>query len=157
VATASASPTNTNLAAGAVYFAMIFALGFALGFLRDIIFRVGAVEASRIIAVLIELPVMLLASWFACAFVIKRFDVSAATVDRAIMGSAAFVLLMAAELCLGVFLLGRSVAEHLRTYSEASYALGLAAQLCFGAFPLIQMRRPSSVASQGGDRSSTPR
>lgn len=147
---ASARPAGAGLLAGAVYFVLIFALGFALGFIRDIILRAGEPEGGRIIAVLIELPVMLLASWFACAFVIKRFAVPAAARERALIGLVAFGLLMLAELCLSLFLLGRTVAGHFQTYAELSYALGLAAQLGFAAFPLAQISvMPRTARSTG--------
>jgi hypothetical protein len=136
--TASGSLIITSLASGAVYFALIFAFGFALGLSRDTILRAGALETSRIVAVLIEVPFMLLASWLVCARIVKRFAVPTATLDRVLMGTAALVLLLVAEFCVSIFLLDRSFTGHVRSYAEASYAIGLAAQLCFAAIPLIQ-------------------
>jgi hypothetical protein len=138
MAIASNNLGSAGLKAGVAYFILVFALGFLLGFIRDIVFQVGETGISRIVAVLVELPVMLAASWVACGFIVRRFSVPAVMGERIIMGAVAFALLMIGELSIGVLLLNRSMAAHFQTYAEASYALGLAAQLCFAAFPQIQ-------------------
>ena len=138
MAIASSKPGSAGLKAGVAYFILVFALGFLFGLIRDIIFQVGEAEASRIVAVLVELPVMLAASWVACGLLVRRFSVPAVMGERVIMGAVAFALLMIGELSIGVLLLNRSVAAHFLAYAQPSYALGLAAQLCFAAFPQIQ-------------------
>jgi hypothetical protein len=138
MAIASSNLGSAGLKAGVAYFILVFALGFILGFIRDIVFQVGEAEISRIVAVLVELPVMLAASWVACGFIVRRFSVPAVMGERIIMGAVAFALLMIGELSIGVLLLNRSMAAHFLTYTQLSYALGLAAQLCFAAFPQIQ-------------------
>lgn len=133
---------KTPLLAGLAYFATVFLLGFVLGTLRTLLVA-DAPGGGRLLGVLIELPIMLAASWFLCGYLIRRFDVAATRVDRALMGGVALALLLLAELGVGVLLFGRSVAEHVALYRDASYALGLAAQIGFALMPLLRMRARS--------------
>jgi hypothetical protein len=128
------------LRAGLVYFALVFALGFLLGTVRTI-FVADAPGAGRLLGVLLELPVMLVASWFICRAVLRRIDLGAGFSARVIMGAVAFTLLIAAEMLVGVILFGRSPIQHFALYREASYALGLAAQLAFALIPAWQLHR----------------
>lgn len=128
--------------AGAVYFAAVFALGFLLGTLR-VVALAPALGETR--AILIELPVMLAASWFVCGWSVRRFGVPRAVGARFAMGGVAFALLMGAELSLSVFPMDRSAAEHFARYLETGPALGLAAQLLFAAFPLMRRARPDGA------------
>ena len=126
--------------AGSAYFAWVFALGFALGTARTLLVQ-EAPGSGRLLGVLIELPIMLWASWLLCGFVVRRFAVAPAFAPRAAMGGVAFALLLLAEWLVGALLFGRTPGEHFRLYAEPSYALGLAAQLAFAAMPLLQRRR----------------
>lgn len=130
----------TPVIAGVAYFALVFALGFLLGTVRTM-FVHDAPGSGRLVGVLIELPVMLLASWFLCRFAVRRFAVAATSAARVTMGGVAFALLMLAELAVGALLFGRTPAQHVALYADPSYALGLAAQLVFAAMPLLQLRR----------------
>lgn len=134
---------SSSLIAGLAYFALVFALGFVLGTVRTL-FVADAPGGGRLLGVLIELPIMLTASWFLCGFAIRRFGVPATPGARARMGGLAFVLLLLAELLVGALLFGRSIGEHFALYREASYALGLAAQIAFGLMPVIQRPRRRS-------------
>jgi hypothetical protein len=120
--------------AGTTYFAIVFALSFALGALRVLFLvpRFGECGAA-----LVEIPVMLAFSWFACRWIVGHLSVPRDAGTRLEMGAVAFGLLMLAEVCLGVFALGRSVTEHLAGYASPDRLLGLAAQVAFGLFPLI--------------------
>ena len=120
-------------------FALVFALGFLLGTLRTVFVR-DAPTAGRLLGVLIELPIMLTASWFLCRTVIRRFAVAPTIAARAVMGGLAFALLLLAEILVGALLFGRTPGEHFALYREASYALGLGAQIAFALMPLVQMR-----------------
>jgi hypothetical protein len=131
---------RTPLLAGAVYFALVFTLGFLLGTVRTL-FVQDTPSAGRLLGVVIELPVMLAASWFLCRHVVARLYVAPTVPARAVMGGVAFALLLLAELPIGVLLFGRTLAEHFALYREASYALGLAAQIGFAVMPVLQMRR----------------
>jgi hypothetical protein len=130
---------RTALPAGIVYFASVFALGFALGTVRTL-FVHDAPSDGRLLGVLIELPIMISASWFLCRSVIRRFAVVATIAARVVMGGFAFALLMLAELLVGALLFGRTAAEHFLLYRDPSYGLGLMAQLAFALMPMVQMR-----------------
>ncbi|MDX2144327.1 MAG: hypothetical protein SFV19_13310 [Rhodospirillaceae bacterium] len=123
--------------AGSLYFAAVFALGFVLGTLRVLAIIPVLGETG---AVVLELPIMLAASWAICGWLVKRHHVPAVTKDRLVMGGLAFALLMLAELGVSVLAFGRGVAEHFATYRALSAQLGLAAQVMFAAFPLIRYR-----------------
>ena len=60
------------LAAGTAYFAIAFTLGFALGSLRVLFVepRLGPLGA-----VLVEMPIMLMASWVVCRWLIDRLSI----------------------------------------------------------------------------------
>ena len=124
-----------SLKAGVAYFAAAFAAGFALGTIRVLLLvpRVGETAA-----VLLELPIILTVSWFACAWLVERFCVPADWRRRLVMGSVAFGLLMIAEVGVSVLLFARSLAEHLGVYQSWSGALGLAGQIAYAAMPVVQ-------------------
>jgi hypothetical protein len=124
--------------AGAVYFAAVFAAGFAMGVIRVLLVipRVG-----ETVAVCLELPLMLAASWIVCRRVWKRFP----DADPARAGAWAFGLLMLAELSLSIIIAGRSVEEHFATYRTVHAMLGLVGQIGFAVIPWIQ--KQNGVAS----------
>lgn len=122
------------------YFALVLGFGFLLGTVRTILVQ-DASSSERLLGVLIELPIMLGASWFLCRYVIRRFVVAPTVVDRSAMGGIAFALLVFAELLIGALLFGRTPAEHFALYRDASYALGLAAQIGFALMPLLQLKQ----------------
>ncbi len=123
--------------AAATYWAMVFALGFVLGTVRVlwVIPRVGLLPAT-----LIELPVMLGASWLASGWLVRRFGL--ARRDEALgVGVLAFALLMAAECAVGVGLMGKTVSEWLTGLAEPHALLGLASQVAFALMPWWRVRR----------------
>jgi hypothetical protein len=126
---------KTALTAALAYSAIVFAAGFALGTLRVLVVapRLGAP-----LAVLLEAPIMLAISWFACAFCIRRLPPGAAS--NLAMGATALVLLQAAELVLAVVAFGRTPADYVHNLGTLAGAEGLAAQLIFALFPAIQAR-----------------
>lgn len=118
------------------YFALVFALGFLLGTGRVLLLepRLGVWGAT-----LLELPVMLAASWWLCRWVMRRWRVRPRLGDRAIVGIGAFALLMAAEVALGTTLFDRDLAGQVHEMTRGAGALGLAAQMLYAAFPVIQL------------------
>lgn len=118
---------------GVLYFAIVFALGFVLGVAR-VLLQVPRLGETA--AVALELPLMLAASWFICALLLRRRALAVPSAWA--MGAIAFVCLMLAEAALGVGLAGRSLPEHLARYLSAAGALGLAGQLAFAALPALQ-------------------
>lgn len=131
----------TAIRLGAIYFILVFAVGFALGVARTLLLAPRLGETA---AVLVELPLILLASWWVCARLLRGRRLGVAQALG--MGAVAFVLLMLAEAALGMGLAGRSMAEHLAHYRSTPGLLGLGGQLAFAAFPLLQVRRGSSRA-----------
>jgi hypothetical protein len=123
--------------AGAAYFGAVFLVGFALGTVRvlALVPRIGELRA-----VLLELPVILAASWALCGWAQRRFGVPPVARDRLAMGGVAFGLLMIAEAALS-FGLGRSPGDYLSSFATAAGAAGLAGQIAFALFPLVRVPR----------------
>lgn len=138
---APATDSARAIGAGFLYFVLIFALGFALGVARTLLLQ-NAPGVGRLTAVLIELPIMLAASWFVCAAIVRRLGVPKQIPARLAMGATAFACLLAAETAIGLVVGGRTLATQVALYAEPSYALGLAAQIAFALIPLLQMRTP---------------
>ncbi|MFM7348065.1 MAG: hypothetical protein ACKO01_01090 [Erythrobacter sp.] len=119
------------------YWAMIFALGFVLGTLRVVWIApaLGAVPAT-----LLELPVMLAASWLASGSLLRRFAIADQR-DALVAGAVAFALLMAAECALAGLLNGESPASWLAGLARPEAVLGLAGQVIFALLPWWRTRR----------------
>lgn len=118
---------------GGLYFLIVFAIGFMLGTIRTVALAPSLGEIS---ATLIELPVMLAASWFVCGWLLKRTPLRASA--AAAMGTVALVLLLIAEAMLSILAFGRTPIEHLALYTQPASILGLIGQIMFGAFPLVR-------------------
>jgi len=125
-------------AAGAAYFLILFLAGFMLGTLRVLVI---APRLGDVLAVLLELPLMLAASWLVCRSLIRRMAVPADSVSRLLMGLTGFVLLMLAEVALSLFGFGRSLGMQLAALNQPAGLIGLAGQIAFGAIPLLQARK----------------
>jgi hypothetical protein len=123
--------------AGAFYAIIVFVIGFILGTIRVLLLAPRLGETT---AVIIEAPIMLAASWFVCHWCVDRLDVRRTASTRSLMGSVAFVVLMAAEVGLGAAF-GRLLADQLAAYKSPPGAIGLTAQLIFAVFPFIQVWR----------------
>jgi hypothetical protein len=126
---------------GVFYFAAVFAAGFALGVVRVIALepRFGPVAA-----VLLELPIILAISWVACGVVLRRLRTDPRLSARLIMGAVAFLLLIAAEIALGVVASGRSISAQLDEMLRPSGLLGLFGQALFAVFPILRGRNALS-------------
>lgn len=129
------------LKAGAVYFGLVFAAGFVLGTIRTIVLvpRLG-----ELAAVAIELPVILVVSWWACGLVIQRLRPGDKSSARLVMAITAFLLLILAELALAMTMAGQTASAFVANWTTAAGALGLAGQAAFAAFPLVR-HRPASI------------
>lgn len=122
--------------AGAAYFAIIFAVGFVLGTIRVLLL---VPRFGETVAVVMEGPFILGASWLVCEFVVRRLGVKAELSPRFTMGLVMFVLLMAAEWTLARYGFGRSSADQLRDIASVAGALGLTGQIIAAQFPLMQI------------------
>lgn len=128
-------PKSIKAALG--YWAFVFGLGFLLGTART--FWLQPLLKSEIAAVVIELPLMLAASWMAARFFIRRLAL-AKIADGLVMGAVAFALLLAAEAYLSIALIGGSTAEWLNGLFYGAGLIGLCGQLAFAVFPAMQLR-----------------
>ena len=117
---------------GALYFAIVFVAGFLFGTVR----RAWLADAvGPVTAILVELPLILLVSWIACGFSIRRSHVPRRTAGRLLMGLTAFLLLMVAEALVAMLIGERTLSEHLASYGATAAQIGLAAQILFGLLP----------------------
>lgn len=123
-------------AAAAIAYALtVFALGFMLGVVRTIWLagQIGAVAA-----VLVELPIMLLASWAIAQRLVVHARIETATQALA-MGGFALALLLLLELGLALAL-GGSVSGWRAALATPPGALGLAGQGLFALLPLMALQ-----------------
>lgn len=125
------------VAAGFGYFGLVFTAGVILGAVRAL---VVAPRVGETLAVLIELPVMLVISWLFCGWSIRFFGLPGNLRARLGMSAVAFVMLMAAELLLSLLLRDGSVGAFVAVYRTPAGFIGLAGQLAFALFPLAPRR-----------------
>lgn len=123
--------------AGAAYWAIVFALGFVLGTLR-VLWVAPAI--GLLPATMLELPVILTASWFAAGWLVRRFAI-ASRGEALAAGALAFAILMAAECALASVLMGQSPAQWLAGLRQPHALLGLAGQVMFALMPWWRVRR----------------
>ncbi len=123
--------------AAIVYWAMVFALGFVLGTVRVlwVIPLVGLIPAT-----LLELPIILAASWLAAGWLVRRFGIAGGGEALAV-GALAFAILMAAECALAGVLTGQTPAQWLADLRQPHALLGLAGQVVFALMPWWRVRR----------------
>jgi hypothetical protein len=123
--------------AGALYAAVAFLIGFIFGTLRVMVL---VPALSDLTAVLLELPFILLASWFVCRWCVDRLGVCRSAQARVLMSVVAFVVLMVVEFGLGITL-GRPLIDQLAGFASPAGVIGLTAQVVFGLFPVVQVWR----------------
>jgi len=132
-----------EVASGAVpkaaiaYWALVFALGFLLGSIRVLVLEPAL---GMLPATLIELPIMLGASWMVARWLLGRFGIAEPKHALA-MGAIAFALLMGSEVLLTLIVFGDSVGEWIAGIGTPAGAIGLAGQVAFGLFPWAIRRR----------------
>ncbi len=124
-----------SLKAGTAYWALIFALGFILGTVRALW---GAEAMGESTFILIEIPVMLTASWFAARWLVARFAI-AGRGEALAMGGIAFALLMAAEAALTAAL-GGSPLSWFASLATPPELYGFLGQVMFGLMPWAVVR-----------------
>ncbi len=121
--------------AGVLYVLVVFAIAFVIGSVRVLWVapRLGA-----FVAVLLESPLVLAASWGSARWSIRRLEVANALRIRAAMGTTAFVTLMLVEYGVAVWAFGASQADYLAQLRTPPGADGLLTRLCFAAIPCVQ-------------------
>ena len=124
--------------AGGVYMAAVFVVTFLLGTVRVLFL---APYVGPVIAVLVEAPVIWTVSWLVSRWCCGLFDLRGDVAACALMGAAAFVMLMLVELGVATLLFGTSVAAYLESFLSAAGVIGLVAQVGFAAIPALQARR----------------
>jgi len=129
--------TLRSLLAGGLYAIIVFAAGFVLGVLRVLVLAPALGEAA---AVALELPVILVLAWLASAWIGGRLAIPPRAGARLSMGLAALVVVLAADLALGVFLMGQPLDTLAARYGTAPGLAGLGGQLFFAAIPVLQAR-----------------
>lgn len=127
--------------AGLAYWAFIFGLGFILGAIRTL--WLAPLLNSATLAVLIELPFMLIASWFAARTFVAHWSLEMLS-ERLAMGGIGFALLMASEAFLGIVLMGDSIGDWLAGLVAIPGIIGLAGQLLFAIFPAMVGKKDQS-------------
>jgi hypothetical protein len=132
----------TAFKAGLCYFALTFGAGFLLGPLRIFLMvpRVGVRAAE-----LAELPVMIIVTWLAARWTIRRFRVPLSTGSRLVMGVVAFALLLAAEFALVLPLRGLTLEQYFATRDPVSSVAYYASLVLLALMPLIVERKRVSA------------
>ena len=122
--------------AGVAYAVTVFAIGFLLGTVRILLL---APHVGSTIAVSVEAPIILTASWYVSSIWMKRLVVSVEIRTRILVGAVAFVALTILELALSISLFHRSIGEYLADLRSLAGVIGLAAQVCCATFPLLEV------------------
>jgi len=128
------------LRAGCTYFAGVFAVGFLLGVLRTLVL---APRIGETLAVLIELPIILGASWLICRRILRRAPPTHSAASTAFLGRSGRdgrCCLCAADDC-GVVDVHPVGESDIHGASEVAHLLGLAGQIAFALFPVLQAMR----------------
>ena len=122
------------LSAAIAYFFVLFALGFVLGTIRVMLIEPRLGELA---AVLVEVPVMLAAGFFACRWAVQHWQVPPVAAIRWAMVLSFLVLLLLVETALGWMLFGRLPSEQFAMLMTTAGLLGLSAQIGAALFPLL--------------------
>ena len=126
--------------AGAVYTLSTYLIAFGVGAIRVLLV---APRVGPIIAVSLEAPVVLLASWWLSRWSIRKFDVNNELTLRLLMGAFSFTMLVLLEAGVSVFVFGRPLAEQATGFESVAGFIGLATQVCFACIPVVQLyQRP---------------
>ena len=130
------------LKAGLLYFVIVFGTGFVLGIIRTLwlVPRVGTRAAE-----LIEMPLMLIAIILAAKFVINHYDVKPVPMLRLGIGLLAFVLLVATEFTVVLWVRGLSFGDYQAARDPVSGSVYYVMLLVFLFMPLFVPAKSVSV------------
>lgn len=122
--------------AAPAYFGIVFACAFLFGIVRVLLV---APAVGAMAAVAIEIPLILVISWLAAAWVIARFAVAARMGARLAMGGLAFAILMLAEAGLALVAFGTPWPVFVAELATAPGLLGLFGQMMFALVPALRL------------------
>ena len=135
-------PRSRLVLAAVTYFGLVFTAGFLLGTLR-VLWLEPALGTRW--AELLELPVMIVACWFAAGWTVRRFAVPPHALPRLVVGGLALLLLLAAELGVLVFVRGSSAAADVASRDPVSGTAYLLSLLVFALLPLFVARNEDTA------------
>lgn len=129
------------LLAASVYFLALFSLGFALGIIRVLFIapRFGPLAATAA-----EVPIMLIAAFWACRWSIRRWRVPSAITTRLAMALWFLLMLFVFETLLGAALFERTMTEQWAALATSAGLIGLAAQVIAALLPIMVDRQNDS-------------
>ena len=126
---------------GLLYFGVVFTFAFGMGVARTLIV---APLLGPAVAVLLEVPVVVLASWLAAQRLLRHRSLTLG--EGVVMGATAFVLTMASEAALAGVLRGQAVSEWATSLITPLGLVGLMGQMMFGAMPVLLLGSRSRSA-----------
>ena len=133
--------SSAPLRPGVVYFSLVFAVGFVLGTIRVLV--VVPLLGERA-AELLEAPLMLVASFLAARWVVRRFQISRGARRRLPVGLIALLLLLVAEVLVVVLIRGLSLEEYIASRDPVAGAVYLGALAIFALMPWLVRGAASS-------------
>jgi hypothetical protein len=124
------------LIAGVGYYLSLFAFGIAFGTVREMLVEP---ELGELAGMLIELPFILGACWTASHLLVDRRPVVRTIPAALTMGLLAFVLLLATEIWLALWMPGLTIEDWFAQFRETAPAVGLIGQVLAAFFPSLQV------------------
>ncbi|MGD2130730.1 MAG: hypothetical protein PVJ33_08225 [Lysobacterales bacterium] len=123
------------LKSAAMYFGIVFGAGFAFGLVRVPFL---APRLGERLAELVEMPLMLVVIYLAAGHVIRRQAPGSGRSRPLLVGMAALMYLVAAELLIAVVLAGRSVGDYISARDPVSGAVYIAMLCLFALMPWLR-------------------
>ncbi len=122
-----------SVVGGLVYFAITYTVGFALGTVRQLILAPALGDTA---ALLVEMPLILAAAFFAARAVVRRLPDVSSFVDRMIVGCVGFTALLGCEYAMAAILRGWTFQQWLESFGTRTGAISLLMFLIFAVLPL---------------------
>jgi hypothetical protein len=123
-----------TLKAGAIYFLLMFAVGWILGPMRELC---AVPRFGRVMALLIEAVIMLIAMIISARWVMRRFEVHRTLGSTILMGLVALGILAPAEIAGALWVRRLSLNEYLASFGTAPGVISAVMFLLFAAMPSL--------------------
>jgi hypothetical protein len=147
-----------RVAAAFLYFLLVYACGFAVGVVREFVITP---RTGLTLALWIELPIMVGASFVAARYVIRRFGVKRLLPDQLLLGGLGLAMLIIAEELMSWALRGVSVFTLWAHFSVLAAIANFAGLLLFALMPLLAgmwtARHGSRLTARRGRTQASPR